>query len=128
MPYSLDAPFTNVDLDDVGAVSALVLTEDGHAGVTYDLAGPERLCVREMATIAAAALGRPVEAVHVPLESWLVTAAAGLSAQQRADLAAMCRAYHRDGLVGDPMSLRRLLGRQPRTWAESLTRPPAGAS
>ena len=69
VPYSLDAPFTNVDLDDVAEVAALVLTEDGHAGETYELAGPERLSVREMAAQASEVLGRPVEAVAVPLRA-----------------------------------------------------------
>ena len=36
VPYSVDAPFTNVDLADVGEVAALVLTGAGHEGATYD--------------------------------------------------------------------------------------------
>lgn len=32
----------------------------------------------------------------------------------------MFRSYDRDGLVGDPATLRGLLGREPRTWTDVL--------
>jgi NAD(P)H dehydrogenase (quinone) len=38
VPYSVDRPFGFADLDEVGRVAARVLTEDGHAGATYELA------------------------------------------------------------------------------------------
>ena len=60
VPYSLDAPFTNVDLADVAEVAATVLTRIGHEGLTYDLAGPEVLSVRDLARVATDVLGRPV--------------------------------------------------------------------
>ena len=59
MPYSLDAPFTNVDLADVAEVAADALG-GAHAGLTLDLAGPEVLTTRQLAEQAAAALGREV--------------------------------------------------------------------
>ena len=52
MPYSLDAPFTNVDLDDVADVAAEALL-GAHAGLTLDLAGPEVLTTRQMTEVAA---------------------------------------------------------------------------
>ena len=61
VPYSIDAPFTNVDLDDVAEVAALTLTEAGHEGATYELRGPESLSVREQAGVAGDVLGRPVD-------------------------------------------------------------------
>ncbi|MFC7491442.1 MULTISPECIES: SDR family oxidoreductase [unclassified Knoellia] len=121
VPHSLDAPFTNVDLGDVAEVAARVLTEDGHSGATYDLVGPEQLSVREMATVAGEVLGHPVEAAAIPLVDWLAGPGARLSAYARADLAAMFRSYDRGGLVGDPSTLRELLGREPRTWRDVLS-------
>ena len=126
VPYSLDTPFTNVDLDDVAEVAARVLTEDGHEGAAHELAGAERLSVREMAAVAGSVLGRPVEAVAVPLEEWLDGPGATLPAQARDDLAAMFRCYDREGLVGDPADLRALLGREPRTWRDVLVRASPG--
>jgi NAD(P)H dehydrogenase (quinone) len=38
VPYDVDAAFGFADLADVAAVAALVLTEAGHAGATYELA------------------------------------------------------------------------------------------
>lgn len=121
VPHALDAPFTNVDLDDVAEVAALVLTEDGHEGATYDLAGPERWSVRELARIAAEALGHPVDAVAVPLDAWISGPGADLPVGARDDLAAMFRSYDRGGLVGDSRTLRHLLAREPRTWHDVLT-------
>lgn len=120
VPYSPDAPFTNVDVDDVAEVAARVLTEGGHEGATYDLAGPERLSVAEMATEASGVLARPVAVERIGLEDWVAGPGAALGAQARDDLLAMFRSYDRDGLVGDPTALRSLLGRDPKRWREVL--------
>ena len=123
VPYSLDAPFTNVDLGDVAEVAALVLTRHGHEGITYELAGPEVLSVHEQAAVATAVLGRQVTAERMTLESWAAGPGAGLPEQARADLLAMFTAYDRHGLVGDSVTLHRLLGREPRPWAAALLEP-----
>lgn len=48
LPYSPDAPFGFLDLADLGQAAAVVLTQPGHAGATYELAS--RLAtVRELA-------------------------------------------------------------------------------
>lgn len=120
VPYSLDTPFTNVDLDDVAEAAARVLTEDGHAGATYDLVGAERLSVREMAQVASEVLRHPVDAVALPLDEWIAGPGADLPDQARDDLVAMFRCYDREGLVGDASTLRGLLAREPRTWREVL--------
>ncbi len=120
VPYSVDAPFTNVDLEDVAEVAALVLTDPSHAGATYDLAGPEVLSVRDLARIASAILDRPVGAVTQRIDDWLAGPGAGLSRRARDDLAAMFRAYDRDGLVGDSATLTELLGRAAHTWTGVL--------
>ncbi|NUP49862.1 MAG: NAD(P)H-binding protein [Catenulispora sp.] len=59
------APFADtglpfVDPDDVAAVAAVVLTEDGHDGATYVLTGPEATTPRQRAEAVAAAIGEPV--------------------------------------------------------------------
>jgi uncharacterized protein YbjT (DUF2867 family) len=38
LPYSPDVPFGFLDLADLGRAAAVVLTEDGHGGATYELA------------------------------------------------------------------------------------------
>ena len=52
------SPF--VDVADVGAVGALALTEDGHAGRGYALTGPDALTLSEVAATLSDVLGRPV--------------------------------------------------------------------
>jgi NAD(P)H dehydrogenase (quinone) len=48
VPYSPDVSFGFLDLVDLGAAAALVLTEDGHVGATYELA-TRVATVRELA-------------------------------------------------------------------------------
>ena len=122
VPYSLEAPFTNVALSDVADVAAIVVTEDGHAGRTYDLVGPESLSVREMARLASEVLGTPIPVRQSTIEDWSAGPGAGLSDQARDDLVVMFRAYDAAGLTGDSDDLPRLLGRPAMSWAEVLTR------
>ncbi len=67
VPYSLDMPFGFLDLADLGRAAAVVLTEAGHGGATYELA--TRLAtVRELADEA----GVPVTQVPDPeTHPWL---------------------------------------------------------
>lgn len=46
---------------DVGAVAATALVEDGHAGKTYTLTGPEALTVRDKVRIIGLVLGRNIQ-------------------------------------------------------------------
>jgi uncharacterized protein YbjT (DUF2867 family) len=49
-----------VDVRDIGAVAAVNLTEDGHAGKNYELTGSERLDYWEVAQIMTEVLGRKI--------------------------------------------------------------------
>ena len=49
-----------VDADDIAAVAAAALTEDGHAKAEYRLTGPEALTYAEVAAAISVAAGRPV--------------------------------------------------------------------
>jgi uncharacterized protein YbjT (DUF2867 family) len=67
------APFAEVGLpfvdpDDVAAVAAAVLTEDGHDGATYVLTGPAPTTPRQRAEAVAAAIGAPVTFVEMSRE------------------------------------------------------------
>jgi uncharacterized protein YbjT (DUF2867 family) len=56
-----------VDADDIAAVAVAALTEDGHAGQTYELSGPRALTLAEAVAEISAAAGRPVR--YVPVEA-----------------------------------------------------------
>ena len=122
VPYSIDSPFANVALDDVGEAAAVVLTEAGHEGADYDLVGPEVLSVRDMARIATEVLGREVTAETMRVRDWADGPGAGLSEQARDDLLAMFASYDKEGLVGESDDLVRLLGRPAATWADVLAK------
>lgn len=57
LPYSPDVPFGFLDLADLGRSSAVVLTEPGHAGATYELA-TRVATVRELASEAGVEVRR----------------------------------------------------------------------
>lgn len=57
VPYSPDVSFGFLDLDDLGRAAAVVLTEDGHGGATYELA-TRVATVRELAAEAGVPLAR----------------------------------------------------------------------
>lgn len=67
VPYSPDVPFGFLDLADLGRAAAVVLTEPGHVGATYELA-TRVATVRELADEA----GVPVTRVRDPEDHpWL---------------------------------------------------------
>ncbi|MFI8325508.1 SDR family oxidoreductase [Streptomyces sp. NPDC085529] len=64
------APFADVALPvvdpaDIAAVAAAALREDGHAGRTYELTGPEAISPRRQTEVLAAALGEEVAFVEL---------------------------------------------------------------
>jgi len=124
LPYSPDAPFSNVDLGDVAQVAAGALLDPAAGGEVHDLAGPQVLTTQEMGQQAAAVLGHPVEIRRISIESWLAGPGARLPGSAQDALVAMFRAYDDGGLVGDPASLRGALGRPGTTWAAAVSRVP----
>ena len=92
VPYSVDARFGFLDLHDLGQATAVVLTEDGHVGATYELAS-------RVATVAELAAGWRVTATQVAdqgLHPWL---------------SAMFAYYDAHGLPAGTLTLDAVLGR-----------------
>ncbi|WP_078490826.1 NmrA family NAD(P)-binding protein [Streptomyces scopuliridis] len=54
---------------DIGAVAAVALTEEGHAGRTYLITGPETLTVQDKVDALAAARGREIALVELTEEA-----------------------------------------------------------
>jgi uncharacterized protein YbjT (DUF2867 family) len=120
-PYPIETKLSLVDLEDVAEVAAKVLTESGsvHRGATYELVGTAPLAQTEVAQILSEALGQPVRAGSESVEAWETRArTAGLGDYQCETLIKMFRYYERHGLVGNPNTLRWLLGREPTSLAE----------
>jgi uncharacterized protein YbjT (DUF2867 family) len=123
VPYPVATRLSMVDLDDVAAAVALILTEPGHAGAIYELAGPDALTQTEVAEVLSAALGRPVCAEQMPLAEWTAGArAAGLGDYQLETLIKMFRYYEQYGFWGSSNVLRWLLGRPPTSFRAFVER------
>ncbi len=64
---------SSVDMRDIAAVAANVLTESGHEGQTYDITGPEALSNTEVAAKMTTAIGKPVRYQDVPPDAYAQT-------------------------------------------------------
>ncbi|MGP3632626.1 NmrA family NAD(P)-binding protein [Streptomyces sp. 24-1644] len=65
-PY--DFPSAIVHEADIGAVAAVALLDDGHAGRAYNLTGPESLTTGERVAILSGATGRDISFVRIAHE------------------------------------------------------------
>lgn len=108
-----------VDTHDIADMAAAALTQDGHAGKTYELTGPRLMTFREAVAEFAAAGGRQVAYTPVTIEAyagmlreaglpedviWLVSYLFGSVLDGR-----------NEGLSDD---IQRVLGRPPRDFAD----------
>ena len=123
VPYPPETRLGLVDLDDVATVAARVLTEDGHAGASYELAGGDVVSQREIARRLGDLLGRPVAVEEIPRGRWEADArAADLDAYAVDTLLRMFDYYARYGFYGNPTVLAMLLGRAPTSLDDFLRR------
>ncbi|WP_436701541.1 SDR family oxidoreductase [Nocardioides sp. BYT-33-1] len=105
VPYAVDTPFGMVDLQDVAAATAVVLTGEGHVGATYELGGPALVSVADVA--AAAGLSARRVPADDDVHPWL---------------RAMFDYYDDHGLPTGGVPLGALLGRAPGSVATVLAR------
>jgi len=123
VPYPVTTRLGLVDLADVAEVAAKVLTEAGHTGAIYELAGPDVLSQTEVAEILAEQLGRPVEAQQIPLAEWEAKAkTTGLDGYQLETLLKMFCYYEAYDFWGNANVLGWLLGRPPNTFRDFVAR------
>lgn len=129
LPYSVDARFGLVDLEDVGEAAATIVLDDGHVGATYELGGPALVSVGDVARAAEQVLGRPVRAERVAPEEWARTDGAALPSHERDWLRRMFGYYDVHGLPAGPLPLAAVLGRSATPLPDTLRRElsPQGA-
>lgn len=107
-----------IDTEDIAAVAAAALTDDGHHGQHYELTGPRAITMTEAVETIAAALGRPIGTRSLDTEEYrehLVNRY--LSAEAAEGSSALCELIRRgeDARLSD--GVQRALGRQPREFA-----------
>lgn len=108
-----------VDLDDVAAVAARLLTDDGAAGEVYELSGPTALTYAEAVAMIAAATGRPIRFDELDPDEYVgELRSAGLDEAWVSELSGLF-AILREGQFAAPSGdVERVLGRPPRTFAD----------
>jgi NAD(P)H dehydrogenase (quinone) len=123
VPYPIETKLSLVDLDDVAEAAALVLTEDGHSGATYELVGTVPLRQTEIAETFGQALKKTVRVEAETTDDWdRRMRGTGMDVHQRETLIKMFGAYARDGLRGNPNVLGWLLQRPPASFASFVAR------
>lgn len=123
VPYAVTTRLGMVDLADVAEAAAQVLTEPGHSGAIYELAGSEVVSQTEIAAILAQVLGRPVAAEALAQPLWVQGAQqAGLGEYAITTLLKMFDYYERYGFWGNPRALTGLLGRAPTSFSAFVLR------
>src|ERR1700681_4598403 len=109
-----EARIASIDVGDIAAIAAQVLTGSGHEGKTYPLTGPEALSMTEVAAKLSAATGKPIRYINVPPED-----------ARQAQLAAGVPPYLADALF--ELFAERRQGKESKVWPDAgilLGRPP----
>jgi uncharacterized protein YbjT (DUF2867 family) len=109
-----EAPIGFVDVRDIGAVAAKILTSDGHAGKTYTVTGPELLNYSQVAAKLSAVIGRPVQYIAITQEQLRQSMRDSGMPPWQVEALADLQAYYTDGPGGKVTSdVRDVLGREP---------------
>jgi NAD(P)H dehydrogenase (quinone) len=124
VPYSVDAKFSFVHLEDVAEAAKIVLTESSHKNATYELAGTYPISHIEVAEILSESLKREVRVEKEEIRDWRLRAERNEMQTKRDDeytienLVRMFEYYDQWGLAGNPNILRWLLNREPSSFEE----------
>ncbi|HBR1759103.1 TPA: NmrA/HSCARG family protein [Klebsiella pneumoniae] len=105
-PWSADTRFSRVDYRDVADVAAIALTEDRLAFGTFELCAPDILTRHGVAELLSQVLGKKVG---------YATLDRNKLGNVPKDMLTMFEHYDHSGLLGNPLTLRSILGREPRT-------------
>jgi uncharacterized protein YbjT (DUF2867 family) len=112
---------SRVDTRDIGEAGVRALTEPGHSGKTYALAGPDALTGEESARVFADALGRKVVYAGDDLDAWAKAMAPYLPPWAVFDFRLMYAMFQKKGLKATPAQLeetRSIVGHAPRRFAD----------
>jgi uncharacterized protein YbjT (DUF2867 family) len=115
-PWGLVQAQSLVDVRDVADAAAVLLTQDGLDGGTFEAAGPEPLTAPRIAELLEAWLEREVRAVDAVPDG---------PVPPPEEYAARCSRlmfdhYRAHGFTGSPLVLEALVGRPARTFADHL--------
>ena len=116
LPYGKDARCAYVDYRDVADAAAIGMTSDRLDYGTFELCAGGMLSRVELAALMGNALGRPVEAAEPGFDEWAERAGLTDDGPRREGMKKMFADYDAYGFHGgNPLMLRTILGREPRT-------------
>jgi uncharacterized protein YbjT (DUF2867 family) len=118
-PWSADTRFTRIDFRDVAEVAAIALTEDRLLYGTFELCSAGNLNRREVASLIGEILGREIKVERRDPNTL---------GKIPPPIRTMFEHYDHHGLLGSPLSLRAILGREPRTLRAYFEELAAAAS
>jgi uncharacterized protein YbjT (DUF2867 family) len=116
-----DVALPVVDPDDIAAVAAAALREDGHAGAEYVLTGPAPITPRDQAAAIGTALGEPVRFVPQTREEARATML-GFMPAEVADVTLDVLGAPTPAEQEVSPDIERVLGRPPRPFTEWVSR------
>lgn len=116
-----DGAVSHVDVRDVAAVAAHVLTSDGHEGATYTITGPEALSYAQVAEVLGRVLGRAVRYEDVaPEQSRASLVHSGVPEWVADGLLELGQVARAGGAAGVTDEVQKATGRPARPLAEFL--------
>jgi uncharacterized protein YbjT (DUF2867 family) len=116
-----DAPIAFVDMRDVAAVAAKVLTSDGYAGKTYTLTGPEAFTYAQVAEKLSKLLGTTIKYVNLSPQQLKQSVLQLGMPQWQADALVDLAAYYTEGPGAKiTQDVQQVLGRQPMRFDQFL--------
>jgi uncharacterized protein YbjT (DUF2867 family) len=101
-PWSTETYFSRVDFRDVAEVAAIALTEDRLNYGTFELCADGHLNGKDMAVLMGEVLGQKIEAAKI-------------HPKEPSPMQSMFDWYDLHGLLGNSLTLRAILGREPRS-------------
>lgn len=105
-PWSCDTRFSRVDYRDVAEVAAIAATENRLLYGTFELCAEGWLDRHDVAALLTQVLGREINAVRADPD---------MLGDAARPMRSMFEHYDRVGLRGNPLTLRAILGREPRS-------------
>ena len=119
-----DGRYAPIDPADIAAVAAVALTEDGHQGKEYTLTGEETFTITEQVRVLATATGRDIggRAATTPEEAVRFRYPHGAPPALADAITAWFRSMRADTVGFSTDTVRTLLGRAPRTFADWCAR------
>lgn len=114
-----DIPEPFIDVDDIADVAVAALTEAKHSGEVYEVSGPRLMTFKDVATELSNAIGREINFIDIPHQSFL----AALQQEGMPEAIAWLMDYlfgtvldGRNAYVSD--GVQRALGREPKDFSD----------